>query len=79
MLIGNLPEIYDVLNVKWHHEATRKYGAEGGGVFQIHGMFGVCLLLVFLSTFFMLMNYFSASWCHSVVNWTNVDWAAFHG
>ncbi|KAH8111253.1 cytochrome P450 [Phellopilus nigrolimitatus] len=30
------PEIYDVLNFRWHHEATRKYE----GIFQIKGMFG---------------------------------------
>lgn len=35
--LGNFPEIYDVLNFRWHHEATKKYG----NVFQINGMFGV--------------------------------------
>ncbi|OCB91363.1 cytochrome P450 [Sanghuangporus baumii] len=35
-LTGNFPEIYDVLNVRWHHEAVRRYGK----LFQINGMFG---------------------------------------
>lgn len=34
---GNFPEIYDVLNIKWHHETTRKYG----NIVQVNGMFGV--------------------------------------
>ena len=47
--VGNFPEIYDVLNVKWHHEATRKYGEGGGGIFQVNGMFGVRIPLCFLT------------------------------
>ncbi|EJD06281.1 cytochrome P450 [Fomitiporia mediterranea MF3/22] len=35
-LTGNFPEIYDVLNVRWHQEAVKKYGK----LFQINGMFG---------------------------------------
>ena len=38
---GNLPEMHDVLNFRWHHEATKKYG----NVFQVNGMLGVSVLL----------------------------------
>ncbi|KAI5116715.1 hypothetical protein M0805_003227 [Coniferiporia weirii] len=33
---GNFPEIYDVLNIRWHHEAVKTFA----GIFQINGMFG---------------------------------------
>lgn len=35
-ITGNFPEIYDVLNFKWHYDITEKYD----GIFQINGMFG---------------------------------------
>lgn len=38
---GNFPEIYDVLNIRWHHETTRKYG----NIVQVNGMFGVKVIL----------------------------------
>lgn len=43
-LIGNFPEIYDVLNVRWHHEAVGKYGK----LFQISGMLGVSVHIYYI-------------------------------
>ena len=34
---GNFDEIYDVKNLRWHHEVIKKYG----GALVVHGILGV--------------------------------------